>query len=110
MPLHYFAPHTQGFPSGESLRKSETRFLAKVRDRQESFGQIWSDVMEFALRCEGAGFRNRLITMWEDPAPLTEREFLENLTIKQKLGISFEQALSEAGYGEADIRSMRATE
>lgn len=106
MPLYYFAPHTQGFPSGESLRKSETRFLAKVRDRQESFGQIWSEVAEFALRAEGSGTENRLITMWEDPAPLTDREFLENLVIKKQLGISASHALSEAGYGDEEIRSM----
>jgi hypothetical protein len=106
MPLHYFAPHTQGFPSGESLRKSETRFLAKVRDRQESFGQIWSDVAEFALQVEGSGSENRLITMWEDPAPLTDKEFLENLTIKKQLGVSVEQVLKEAGYGDNDIKEM----
>ena len=90
------------------MRKSETRFLAKVRDRQESFGQIWSDVMEFAARCEGGGSVNRLITMWEDPAPLTEREFLENLVLKKQLGISAQQSLSEAGYGDEDLNGMLA--
>ena len=106
MPLHYFSQHTQGFPSGESLKKSETRFLAKVRDRQEAFGQIWADVMEFAAGCEGSGSGNRLLTMWEDPAPLTEHEFLENLLIKKQLGISAEQSLSEAGYGDGDLNNM----
>jgi len=106
MPLHYFSQHTQGLPSGESLKKSETRFLAKVRDRQMAFGQIWADVMEFAARCEGGGSENRLLTGWEDPAPLTEREFLENLLIKKQLGISGEQSLSEAGYGDDDLNRM----
>ena len=33
-PLHYFLQNTSGFASGESLRKNEMRFLAKIRDRQ----------------------------------------------------------------------------
>jgi hypothetical protein len=106
MPLHYFSQHTLGLPSGESLKKSETRFLAKVRDRQESFGQIWADVMEFAVRCEGSGPDNRIITMWEDPAPLSEREFLENLLLKKQLGVPAGQSLTEAGYGGDDVDRM----
>lgn len=106
MPFHYFSQRTQGFPSGESLKKSETRFLAKIRDRQECFGQVWSDVVEFALRCETGGTENRLITAWEDPAPLTERELLENLVLKKQLGVSAEQSLNEAGYGGDDVSVM----
>ncbi|MDQ3489585.1 MAG: phage portal protein, partial [Acidobacteriota bacterium] len=52
-PLHYLMPHMKGFPSGESLKKAETRFIAKVRDRQESFGQTWADLMSFALMLDG---------------------------------------------------------
>ncbi len=52
-PLHYLQPQTLAMPSGESQRRAESRFIAKVRDRQGSFGQVWSDAMEFALRIEG---------------------------------------------------------
>lgn len=105
-PLHYFMQHTTGVPSGESLKKAETRFLAKVRDRQLAFGQVWADVMSFALGIEGGGFDTRLLTMWEDPAPLSEREFLENILLKKQIGLSSEQALIEAGYGKADASEM----
>ncbi len=104
-PLHYLLQNTGGFPSGESLRKAETRFLAKVRDRQTSFGQVWADVMEFALRIEGRE-QTRLITEWEDPAPMSEREVLENVLLKKQIGLPVEQALLEAGYGEADVKEM----
>lgn len=104
-PLHYLLQNTGGFPSGESLRKAETRFIAKVRDRQTSFGQVWADVMEFALRIEGRKTA-RLITEWEDPAPMSEREVLENILLKKQIGLPVEQALLEAGYGEADIKKM----
>jgi hypothetical protein len=104
-PLYYLMPQMRGFPSGESLRKAETRFLAKVRDRQESFGQVWADVMAFALKIAGH-CDVRLITNWEDPSPTNERELLENLRLKMELGISTEQALKEAGYGDEDTELM----
>ena len=78
-PLHYFLQTAGDFPSGASLKKAETRFLSKVRDRQESFGQVWADVMSFALMIEGYGRDIRLLTEWEDPAPMSDREFLENI-------------------------------
>ena len=105
-PLHYFMQNTTGLPSGESLKKAETRFLAKVRDRQASFGQVWADVMSFALAVEGCGPDLSLLTSWEDPAPLAEREFLENILLKKQIGLTVEQALIEAGYGAEDVKGM----
>mgnify|MGYP000067661124 FL=1 len=105
-PLHYFMQNTTGLPSGESLKKAETRFLAKVRDRQQSFGQVWADIMSFALAIEGRGKGLTLLTSWEDPAPLAERELLENILLKVQIGLPVEQALIEAGYGSADARRL----
>lgn len=102
-PLHYLMPHMQGQPSGETLKRSETRFLAKVRDRQAAFGQVWADVMEFAMMIEGHGSSIRLQTQWEDPSPTSERERLENILLKKEIGVSGEQALAEAGYGRAEV-------
>jgi hypothetical protein len=104
-PLHYFLQNTRGFASGEALRKVETRFLAKVRDRQESFGQTWADLMSFALRLAGHD-GVELITNWDDPAPIADSERLQSILLKKQLGVSTEQALKEAGYGELDIRRM----
>ena len=96
-PLYYLMPQIRGFPSGESLRKAETRFLAKVRDRQEQFGAVWADAMSFALRLSGFSDIS-LSTRWEDPSPANERDVLENLRLKLELGVSPEQILREAGY------------
>lgn len=107
-PLHYFmlAGAGSGFPqSGFSLLKQETRFLNKVRDRQQSFGQVWEDVMAFAIQISG-GERVRLFTEWEDPAPLSEKERLENLLLKKDIGVTTEQLLMEAGYGDKDIEEI----
>lgn len=105
-PLHYFTPNIGGTRVGDSLRRSESRFLAKVRDRQESFGQVWADVMSFALVAEGHGRNVRLLTEWEDPAPLSDREFLENILLKKQIGLPAADALIEAGYGAADVRNF----
>lgn len=104
-PMYYLMPTNGDMPSGESLKKSETRFINKVRDRQESFGQVWEDLMSFALLLEGKK-DVRLFADWEDPSPLSEKEKLENIVIKKEIGIDDEQALIEAGYGESDIAAM----
>lgn len=104
-PLHYFLQNNAGLPSGEALKKSETRFIAKVRDRQESFGQVWADVMAFALKVEH-GSDAKLITEWEDPSPLSEREFLENILLKRQIGLPVDKALIEAGYGVAEVSEI----
>jgi hypothetical protein len=104
-PLHYLMPHMRGQPSGETLKRSETRFLAKVRDRQSSFGQTWAELMEFALRIEGAN-GIRLRTNWEDPSPMSERERLENILLKKEIGLPAAEALAEAGYGKSNITSF----
>jgi len=89
-PLHYLQPLTRVMPSGESLRRSESRFIAKVRDRQAAFGEVWADAMAFALRIEGFDGVD-LVTQWEDPAAFSERERLENLLLEKKIGISGER-------------------
>jgi hypothetical protein len=104
-PMYYFMQVNGDFPSGEALKKAESRFIAKVRDRQESFGQVWEDVMAFALMLEGKTDA-RLFADWEDPAPLSEKEKLENIAVKKELGLSDAQALIEAGYGEVDVERI----
>lgn len=106
-PLHYLLQTNGDLPSGESLKRSETRFIAKVRDRQANFGQVWADVMQFALQIEGRPAVS-LITEWEDPSPISERNRLENILLKKQIGLPVEQALIEAGYGVADVKQMES--
>jgi hypothetical protein len=107
-PLHYLMPFTPGFHSGEAFRKAETRFISKVRSRQESFGQVWAALMSFALRIAGFPEGVRLQTNWEDPSQLSETEILENIRLKKALGLPTTNALREAGYGSDDSEQMAA--
>lgn len=105
-PLHYLQPQNKTLASGEALKKSETRFIAKVRDRQNAFGRVWEDAASFALRIENAGNDVRLLSRWQDPSPISERELLENIQIKRSIGLPSDIALIEAGYGKASIKEM----
>jgi len=105
-PLHYFLQNSRGFASGEALKQNEARFLAKVHDRQASFGAVWAELMSFALRLAGRGDGIELITNWEDPSPLTEKDTLANILLKKQIGVSTERALREAGYGDVDVKRM----
>ena len=55
---------------------------------------------------EGHGSGACLITEWEDPAPMSDREVLENILLKTQIGLPVERALIEAGYGAADVAGM----
>lgn len=105
-PMYYLTP-SGDIPSGEALRKLETRFINKVADRQESFGETWENVMAFSLLMEKGKKDVRLFADWEDPSPMSEKEKLSNIVIKKEIGISDEQALIEAEYGESDIARMQ---
>jgi hypothetical protein len=106
-PLHYLMPFTAGFHSGEAFRKAETRFISKVRLRQEACGEVWDALMSFALRI--AGFEGvRLVANWEDPSQVSETEILENIRLKRELGLPTTRALREAGYGSDDAEQMTA--
>lgn len=108
-PLYYFMQTGANFPqSGESYRRAETRFIHKVRDRHEAFGNVWEEVMGFALEMENKGRDLRLFTEWEEPGRLSEREELENLLLKKDIGVTDEQLMTEAGYGASEIGKMMA--
>lgn len=105
-PLHYFMLTGAAFPqSGVSIEKLESRFLNKVRDRQQAFGQTWEDLMAFALLIEGKK-DVRLFVDWQDPAPMSELDKLNNLILKKEIGVTDSELMIEAGYGEDDIKRM----
>ncbi|MCU0239235.1 MAG: phage portal protein, partial [Pyrinomonadaceae bacterium] len=107
-PLHYFMQTSGQSPSGESQRRSETRFISKCKLKQNAFGQIWADVMAFALLIEKGKKDIQLFTNWIDAGELSEKEKLENLLLKKELGIDEETLFTEAGYGADEIQRILA--
>jgi Phage portal protein, SPP1 Gp6-like len=107
-PLHYFMQTSGQSPSGESQRRSETRFISKCKLKQSTFGQIWANVLAFALQIESKKTDVRLFTNWVDAGELSEKEMLENLLLKKELGIDDETLFTEAGYGTDAIVKILA--
>jgi len=106
-PLHYLLPQSGEFPSGEALKTAESPFLAKVMKRQTAFGNVWEDLIGFALQMVGQS-GVRLSALWEDPAPRSEKDQGEVLLIKKQIGVDDETLLGELGYAPEQIRVMLA--
>lgn len=108
-PLQYFMVSRNGeaAESGESRRRSESRFITKCEKKQTIFGHVWSDAISLALKIEGVSDA-RLFTTWKDSGLISEDELLNNLLLKKDIGVSTRQLLTEAGYGENEIEEMAA--
>lgn len=106
LPMHYMNVSSGQQPSGEALRTSEARLVQKVKARQGDYGDVWEDVMSFALQLAGKSSEANLATAWVDPNSVSDEEKLNGLILKQTIGVSTEQLLSEAGYGAQDVKRM----
>jgi len=106
-PLHHLMPSVAAFPSGEAMKTAEQPLLAKVKDRQVAWGNVWEDALSLALTMAGqAG--PRLACNWQDPSPRNEQAFIELLLLKKQIGVSDEQLLREAGYTAEQIAAFAA--
>jgi hypothetical protein len=106
IPLHFMNMQGGNPPSGEALRALEAGLIKKVKDRQNTFGDVWEDVFNLALRMSRK--EGHVSVTWEDPAPIGELEHAQALTLKKALGVSEKQILTEMGYSEQKIEEMRA--
>jgi hypothetical protein len=69
-PPHYLLGSSGAFPSGESLKATETGLVAKVRRKQLSFGEGWEEAMRLAFAVEGDSERGEQMTVetiWANP-------------------------------------------
>jgi hypothetical protein len=69
-PPHYLLGSSGSFPSGESLKATETGLVAKVHRKQLSFGEGWEEAMRLAFAVEGDSKRAEQIdveTIWANP-------------------------------------------
>lgn len=76
-PPHYLLGQSGAFPSGESLKSTETGLVAKVRRKQLSFGEAWEEVMRLAFRVTGdteRGSARDAEALWRDPESRTTAE------------------------------------
>lgn len=107
-PLHYFYITSGDFPSGEAMKSAEARFIKKISDRQTAFGNVWEDVLRFALQIKGQEIADetRIEAEWVEAAPRSESELADTAVKKQAVGVSRSQILRELGYTDEEIERM----
>lgn len=106
-PLHFFMLNGGNPPSGEALEALEARLIKKVRDRQNTFGDVWQDVINLAFLIMGRS-NVQLSTEWEDPAPKSMKELADTTLVKKQIGVSERQCLIELGYSDQQIEEMQS--
>lgn len=103
IPLHYFMGMGGSIPSGESLKTTEAPFVAKVKDRARSFGNVWNQAINFILRLQH-GVESRVEVVWASPeSRLSDKERTEVALLKQSAGVSQSQTLRELDYSDEMI-------
>lgn len=109
-PPHYLLGQSGAFPSGESLKATETGLVAKVRQRHLHFGEAWEEVMRLAFVADGDADKAMVVaaeTMWADPESRTEGEHVDAILKKKSLGVPWQQLMEDLGYTPQQIERMR---
>lgn len=109
IPKYYFRLDGGSLPSGEALRKAESRFTSLIKDGQLDFGETWADAMTAALILDGQAIgagQAELETTWAPADPMSSNELADLAIKKKQIGVSTEVALSELGYTDDQIKQM----
>lgn len=104
-PPHYLLGSSGSFPSGESLKATETGLIAKCRSRHRHFGESWEEVMRlaFAVKDDARANAQMAETIWTDPESRSEAEHTDSLLKKMSLGVPLRQLWEDAGYSQQQI-------
>ena len=89
-PPHYLLGAMGSFPSGESLKATETGLVAKVRRKMLSFGEGWEEAMRLAFAVEGETARAEMIdveTIWANPESRIVGETVDAAVKLQAIGV-----------------------
>lgn len=108
-PPHYLLGQSGAFPSGETLKSTETGLVAKVKRRQQHFGEAWEEVIRLAFAVVGdpRSKADDAETLWADPESRTEGEHVDALLKLSALGVPQQQLWEDAGYSPQQIARFR---
>lgn len=108
-PPHYLLGQSGAFPSGESLKATETGLVAKARKRMRHHGESWEEVCVLvgqAVEDESLQDTSMEI-MWKDPESRTEGELVDALVKMQGLGVPNEALQERWGASPQQIARWR---
>jgi hypothetical protein len=105
-PPHYLLGSSGNFPSGESLKATETGLVAKVKRKQQTFGEAWEEALRLAFLYRGDTARGAAAnaeTVWADPESRTEGELVDALVKMRTLGVPLEALWERWGASPQQI-------
>lgn len=105
-PPHYFNASMGSFPSGESLKASETGLISKCRSRMRHWSESWEEVMRIAFKVLGdiRGEIKDSQMVWADPETRTESEHIDALMKKASLGLPLTMLWEQSGLDLTEIK------
>ena len=89
-PPHYLLGAMGSFPSGESLKATETGLVAKVRRKMLSFGEGWEETMRLAFAVEGDSAKAEEVdaeVIWANPESRIVGETVDAATKLAAIGV-----------------------
>ncbi len=108
-PPHYLLGQSGAFPSGESLKATETGLVRKVRARSLTFGGAWEEVLRLALSAmsDARGADDSLEVIWADPESKGLGELTDALVKLKTLGVPDEELWRMWGASPQEINRWR---
>lgn len=89
-PPHYLTAGMGQWPSGESLKASETGLVSKVRRKQRVFGDAWEQAIRLAFLVEGDTKHAEDMdceTIWRNPETRSQAETVDAATKLSTIGV-----------------------
>lgn len=108
-PPHYLLGQSGTFPSGETLKATETGLIAKTKSRMRHAGEGWEEVQRLAFKVKGDERRAnfyRAETIWADPESRTEAEHVDAMLKLRSLNVPLRQLWEDVGYSQEQIARM----
>jgi hypothetical protein len=109
-PPHYLLGQSGAFPSGESLKATETGLVKKVQRKQVTYGETWEETMRLAFLYrgdQGRGAAASVETIWADPESRSEGELVDALVKLQTLGYPLEVLWEMHGESPQMVERMK---
>ncbi|WP_343955547.1 phage portal protein, partial [Nonomuraea longicatena] len=110
LPVHYMLQQSGQPPSGANIKSAEAGLVAKVRQRQRTYGEGWENVMRlaFAVKDDRRQDAHRAETIWKDAEYRSEAEHIDALLKLRSLGVPKRQLWQDAGYTPSQIERFEA--
>lgn len=106
-PPHYLLGQSGSFPSGESLKATETGLVARVRRKMTTFGEAYETAMRLAFKIKGDPTKANALdaeTIWRDPESRSEAELVDGLVKLATIGVPKKALWARLGASPQEIK------